>query len=205
MNPYEVLGIKPGASQDEIKSAYRKLVKQYHPDQYRDNPLQELAQKKLAEINEAYAMLTNGNTSSNSSSYNTYSSNSNNNYSSGNDSADLSQVRMLLQRGQLQAAESILSRVQIRNAEYYYLTGLCHLQRGWYDSALQNIRTATNMAPNNFEYRQTLQQLQNRTRNYSQQYYRQSNNSADACDCCINLWCLDSLCECMGGDLIGCC
>ena len=116
MNPYEVLGIKPGASQDEIKSAYRKLVKQYHPDQYRDNPLQELAQKKLAEINEAYAMLTNGNTSSNSSSYNTYSSNSNNNYSSGNDSADLSQVRILLQRGQLQAAESILSRVQIRNA-----------------------------------------------------------------------------------------
>ncbi len=31
MNPYEILGVKPGASQDEIKSAYRKLIKQYHP------------------------------------------------------------------------------------------------------------------------------------------------------------------------------
>ena len=46
MNPYEVLGVKPGASQEEIKSAYRKLVKQYHPDQYVENPLKDLAQEK---------------------------------------------------------------------------------------------------------------------------------------------------------------
>ena len=59
MNPYEVLGVKPGASQDEIKSAYRKLVKQYHPDQYVDNPLKDLAEEKLAEVNRAYEMLKN--------------------------------------------------------------------------------------------------------------------------------------------------
>ena len=57
MNPYEVLGVKPGASQEEIKSAYRKLVKQYHPDQYGDNPLKNLAEEKLAEINKAYDMI----------------------------------------------------------------------------------------------------------------------------------------------------
>lgn len=70
MNPYEVLGVKPGASQEEIKSAYRKLVKQYHPDQYVDNPLKDLAQEKLAEVNKAYDMLKNGggNTNYNSSS-----------------------------------------------------------------------------------------------------------------------------------------
>ena len=54
MNPYEVLGVKQGASQEEIKSAYRRLVKQYHPDQYVNNPLKDLAQEKLAEINKAY-------------------------------------------------------------------------------------------------------------------------------------------------------
>ena len=59
MNPYEVLGVKPGASQEEIKSAYRKLVKQYHPDQYGDNPLKNLAEEKLAEINKAYDMIKN--------------------------------------------------------------------------------------------------------------------------------------------------
>jgi molecular chaperone DnaJ len=41
-NPYEVLGVKQGATDDEIKKAYRELVKKYHPDQYRDNPLSSL-------------------------------------------------------------------------------------------------------------------------------------------------------------------
>lgn len=202
MNPYEVLGIKPGASQEEIKSAYRKLVKQYHPDQYRDNPLQELAEKKLAKVNEAYQMLTNGNASSNS---NNYSSNSYNNTSNGTDDSMLQQARAYISRGNIAACEQILSRVGTRTAEYYYLTGMCHLQRGWYDSALQNIRTACNMNPNNMEYRQTLNKLQNRTNNYSNPYYKTTSNADDACNCCLNLWCLDSLCECMGGDLIGCC
>ncbi|MGG7177523.1 J domain-containing protein [Clostridium paraputrificum] len=201
MNPYEVLGIKPGASQDEIKSAYRKLVKQYHPDQFRDNPLQELAQEKLAEVNAAYKELTNGN-GGNSGSYSNTSSNNNN---SGNFSQELREARMHLQRRNTAAAEAILNRVTDRNAEWYYLTGVVHMNKGWFDSALQNIRTASNMDPNNFEYRQTLQQLQGRAGGYSQPYYRTTNNTANACDCCVNLWCLDSMCECMGGDLIGCC
>lgn len=36
-NPYEVLGLKEGASIEEVKRAYRELVKKYHPDQYADN------------------------------------------------------------------------------------------------------------------------------------------------------------------------
>lgn len=214
MNPYEVLGVKPGASQDEIKSAYRKLVKQYHPDQFRDNPLQELAQEKLAEINEAYTMLSNGNGNGNgngsSSNYsnNSYSnsySGSSNSYSNNNNyAADLSNARMCIQRNDIRGAEAILSRIADRNAEWYYLNGIVHINKGWYDSALQNIRTAANMDPNNFEYRQTLNKLQSRTRSYGNPY-RTTQNTSNACDCCIDLWCLDTMCECMGGDLIGCC
>ena len=60
-NPYEVLGLKEGASIDEIKKAYRELVKKYHPDRYMDNPLSDLAEEKLREINEAYdALMKNG-------------------------------------------------------------------------------------------------------------------------------------------------
>lgn len=193
MNPYEILGVKPGASQEEIKSAYRNLVKQYHPDKYVNNPLQDLAKEKLAEINKAYDMIKN-----NQGGGNSYTN------SNSDDASKLHQARAYLQRRDTHNAESILNSVTNRTAEWYFLSGIVHMNKGWYDSAISNVRTATNMDPNNFEYRQTLQQLEGRARGYSNTY-RTTQNSASACDCCINLWCLDSMCECFGGDLIGCC
>jgi molecular chaperone DnaJ len=56
---YEILGVRRGATDDEIKRSYRALVKKYHPDHYRDHPLQELSKVKMQEINEAYEVLSN--------------------------------------------------------------------------------------------------------------------------------------------------
>ena len=210
MNPYEVLGVKPGASQDEIKSAYRKLVKQYHPDQYVDNPLKDLAEEKLAEVNRAYEMLKNTSGSSNtsygsSSSYNSSSNTSYNNGGSyGSDVAQYAEIRRMIQSGNNAAAESRLNGISNRNAEWYFLYGMVMLNKGWFDAAMNNLETACRMDPNNFEYRQTLHNLRMRTRSYTNTY-RTTGGNADAFDCCMNLWCLDSICECMGGDLIGCC
>jgi molecular chaperone DnaJ len=53
-NPYTVLGVDPSATDDEVKKAYRELAKKYHPDNYVDSPLADLAQEKMKEINEAY-------------------------------------------------------------------------------------------------------------------------------------------------------
>lgn len=53
---YEILGVDKNASSDEIKSAYRKKAKQYHPDLNKDNP--EVAAEKFKEVNEAYSVLS---------------------------------------------------------------------------------------------------------------------------------------------------
>ncbi len=56
-DPYYVLGLKPGASNDEVKAAYRKLAKKYHPDL---NPGSQEAEQKMKEINEAYDVIVSG-------------------------------------------------------------------------------------------------------------------------------------------------
>ena len=55
-DPYSVLGVSPNASDEEVKAAYRKLAKKYHPDL---NPGDENAARKMNEINAAYDQIKN--------------------------------------------------------------------------------------------------------------------------------------------------
>ena len=53
-DPYKILGVSPTASDDEIKQAYRDLVRKYHPDKYANTDLAEMATEKMKEVNAAY-------------------------------------------------------------------------------------------------------------------------------------------------------
>lgn len=206
MNPYEVLGVKEGATEEEIKRAYRELVKKYHPDQYRDNPLAKLAEEKLREVNEAYEYLMkqgSAGTGRNSGNYG-YNRTGDTGYYN---TAIYNNIRTHINKGNIRMAEEMLNDITDRNAEWYYLKGLVFTKRGWYDDAYTHIQTAVNMDPGNIEYREALNRMNIVYRNHRGKAYRtgRSNNDVDLCTFCQCLWCSDCCCECMGGDLIRCC
>ncbi len=197
MNPYEVLGVPQGADQETIKKAYKELVKKYHPDQYANNPLSDLAEEKLKEINEAYHMLTNqqtGGSSGNGYHQNTYSGGS-----------GFAAIRQLIQTGRITEAEQMLDGMSSQSAEWHYLKGIIAVQRGWFDRAISYLNTAVRMDPQNFEYRNALAQLNQRVNTYRNVGNMNGYGTNSECDCCTKLICADCCCECMGGDLISCC
>lgn len=200
-NPYEVLGIKESASEDEIKRAYREQVKKYHPDQYQDNPLAKLAEDKLREVNEAYEyLMKNAGCKKSNQSW----GKSAGWQEAGNDT--LAQARYYINNGNISAAEDILERIQERNAEWHFLKGMIFMKKGWYNEAMSHIQNAANMDPYNVEYRSALNRMNNQGNMYrGQAYGRGYNQNDDLCKLCTCLWCSDSCCECAGGDLIGCC
>lgn len=202
-NPYEVLGVRDGASEEEIKKAYRELVKKYHPDQYQDNPLSELAEEKLKELNEAYDILTKKVTNSQKQSD---SWSGTKRYSNNGSDEFINQVKLLINNGNLALAEEMLSGSKDRTADWYYLKGVIFLRKGWYDEAYSHIQTASNMEPSNFEYIDALNKLNMSNGTYrSNAFGRGYNRGPDLCTMCQCLWCSDCCCECAGGDLIGCC
>lgn len=196
-DPYEVLGIQRGASKDEIKAAYRKLAKQYHPDMHVNNPLKELAQEKFIEVQEAYDQLMNDSSSS-------YSSQSTS-YSNSSTGGDLQTARQYMNSGNYQQAVYILNSVKVRNAEWNFLMGVCYVNLGSTVQGMQFVRTANRMEPNNAEYSNYLNQIMNMQRAYQTRTYNYNRGGRSDMDCCTQLICADCLCECLGGDLISCC
>ncbi len=215
-DPYKVLGVSPTASDEEIKQAYRKLAKKYHPDQYAGNPLQDVADEKMKEINEAYdtivAARKNGG-SSNSYNYG-YNSNSSNSYGYGSGSyssgsSEWNDVRRLINAGRISDAEQILNGAPStsRNAEWNFLKGSCMYRRGYLEEARSYFSQACSMDPSNPEYAQAYNRAMNQ-RSGSYGGYNSDMNTignCNTCDVCNSLLCADCCCEMMGGDLIPCC
>lgn len=199
-NPYEVLGIQPNATDDEVKAAYRELAKKYHPDNYSNNPLSDLAEEKMQEINEAYdaiiRMRRQGGPTDGASGY------------SGGGSSRYTDIRNLIRTGRTIDAESLLDGIPApsRDAEWYFLKGSVLYKKGWLEEAYSHFSTAARMDPTNMEYRQAVDRLdlQRRTGGY-RVAPGMNTGGCSACDVCNGLICADCCCECMGGDLIRCC
>lgn len=191
-DPYEVLGVPKGASQDEIKKAYRELARKYHPDHYAGNPLADLAEEKMKEINEAYAVLTKDGGAGASSASGSYGSAGYSGPSGG--SAEFAEVRRRIQAGDLDGAERILDGIGGRTAQWYYLRGVIAQRRGWMDEAAQNFRIAVQMEPGNPEYAAALNRTGTGAYTYRQQEYGGTDDN-ELCNLCGSMLCLNCLCN----------
>ena len=188
-NPYEVLGIKEGASKEEIRSAYKEQVKKYHPDRHQNNPLYELAEEKLQEINEAYDYLMK-NQGSEFSKTQTNETRQN---------PEFRQVRIDIDRGNLSSAETLLNRSTNRGAEWHFLYGMLSLRKGWYDEAVANVQIAINKDPDNVEYRRALNSMIQTSGIYRTNAYSRGYSSAndELCRMLQCYCCADMLCDCI--------
>ena len=191
-DPYSVLGVSPNASDEEIKKAYRELARKYHPDNYQNNPLADLAEEKMKEINEAYETITKQRSGGGGGGYQQSSGYSQGGSYSSSGSSDFVQVRQMIQRGDLAGAERLLQEAPQRNGEWYFLVGSIAYRKGWLDDAMRNYSMAVQMEPGNMEYRQALAMMQQRSGGYRP--YGYTTNTVDGMDCCTTMLCLNCLC-----------
>ena len=174
-DPYEVLGVDRSASDDEIKRAYRRLARQYHPDANPDDPA---AAKKMQEINAAYDQIKNpdkyrsqqAGSEGYSYGYGPYSGyyrqSEQQNYQDSYKQAAWNYIRF----GRYREARNVLENMSAeqRDAQWYYLSALANKGVGNQVTAMEHIRRAVSMDPENQEYLDTLNRMEHGGDTYRQ-------------------------------------
>ena len=213
-DPYKVLGLTPDASDEDVKRAYRRLAKKYHPDL---NPGDQEAARRMQEVNAAYEQIKNPEKFRQNQSAG-YGNGGYGGYydpfggyrqqqSQSSQTGDQYQqaAYQYIHFGRYQEALNALNNSAERNARWYYLSALANDGLGNQVTALEHIRRAVSMEPDNQEYLRTLEEIE-----YGgAAYRRQAGNFRGFTmggDPCTNL-CLCYLMNifCCGGRGIFCC
>lgn len=218
-NPYEVLGVPAGASDDEVKRAYRDLTRKYHPDANVNNPLADLAEEKFKEVQEAYDMIMkereHGGSGYGSAGgfggFGGYGNSQSSGWGQGSGSqqdVEMQAAVNFINTRRYRDAINVLNRMPNRTSQWYYLSAAANAGIGNNILARDHAGQAVNMEPNNPQYRQLLNQLEWAGQRYQNSPYGggygMGGSSCGTGNMCCDLCIADQLCECMGGDLCAC-
>ena len=190
-DPYKILGISRDASDEEIKKAYRRLAKKYHPDL---NPGDEEAARQMQKVNAAYEQITNPEKANPTGGYDPFRG-----YRQSAEQSDGERYQQAawqyIRFRRYQEALNTLNNIPEHNARWYYLSALAHQGLGNQVTALEHIKRAVSMEPSNMEYLRTLKAMENGTAAYRQQAenfkgFRTGNPCVTMCLCwLLNLCC----------------
>lgn len=174
-DPYKILGVSPNATDEEIKKAYRRLAKQYHPDR---NPGDAEAARKMQQVNDAYEQIKNPEKAQRSQGRSGYGGYGGYGYDPfggytrqeqpKGDAYQQAAFRYIQYRRYQEALQALASS-ENKDARWYYLSSLAHNGLGNRVTALEHIRRAVSMEPDNPEYLRTLQFMEDGGQTYRQQ------------------------------------
>lgn len=161
MDPYKVLGVSPDATDEEIKKAYRLLAKKYHPDLH---PGDEAAAKKMQQINAAYEQIKNPDRATSYGSGSSYGG-----YQQSSTDTVYQAAMNYIRYGRFYEAINVLNSAARRDARWYYLSALANDGMGNQVTALEYMRRAVSMEPDNPEYLRALELMEHGDQAYRQQ------------------------------------
>ena len=164
-DPYKVLGLDRNASDEDVKRAYRTLAKKYHPDL---NPGDQEAARRMQEVNEAYDQIKNPEKYRNPAAsgggygYDPFTGGYQQTGRSTASDEDSYQTAAYnyIRFHRWQEALNALQNSRNRNARWYYLSAIANDALGNQVTALEHMRRAVSMEPDNQEYLWALQQLE---------------------------------------------
>ena len=209
-DPYQVLGVSRDASNDEIKKAYRRLSRKYHPDANINNPNKEAAEAKFKEVQAAYNQIINerehGTSGQSSAGYGGYGSQQQNqqNQYQDEDSLKFRAAANYINAGSYTEALHVLDSISNRNAQWYYLSALANARMGSNINAKEHARKAVELDPNNMQYRQLLSQLESGGQWYQDMGQSYGMPTINVSDWCCKILCLNAACGCLCPGA-GCC
>lgn len=208
-DPYKVLGVSRDASDEEIKRAYRALAKKYHPDL---NPGDQEAARKMQQVNAAYEQIKNPEKAQQTNQggyggyYDPFGGYRQQAYGGGQTTDQYQQAAaQYIRFGRFQEALNALSSSTDHDAQWYYLSAVANDGLGNQVTALEHIRRAVSMDPQNLEYQRALDRIESGGTAYRQQAGNFRGFSMGG-DPCTNL-CMCYLCNlfCCGGRGLFCC
>ena len=162
-DPYQILGVEPTATDEELKTAYRALARKYHPDKYQDSELAEMASEKMKEINAAYdeiQKIRSGKATASPGGQSTHGGPSGPSYTA--DGIDyFALARQLVSVRRYAEAVNVLTSIPTarRDAVWYFYMGVSSFGLGREKDALHCAEQACRMDPGNPEYEDLLARI----------------------------------------------